>query len=267
MTTAFLPAPSGNLIVPSRSPADADGIWFSLIVPTYNESKNVEPLVTQVAQYLDPQYAGRYEIIVVDDNSPDGTVELVLQLSERFSQVRAMKRVGERGLSTAVIRGWQAARGEILGVMDGDMQHPTSVLVDLLRAAEAGADVVVASRYVPQGSVGEWGLLRRTMSRGAGSLAALMLPEAVRNVSDPMSGYFLVRRSAIEGIELKPKGYKILLEILARALPPNVVEVPFEFALRQHGETKASWRQLAEYISQLMELRMHLWSGQSKARS
>jgi dolichol-phosphate mannosyltransferase len=266
MTSASLPAPTGDLIVPAAPTADGSSVWFSLVVPTYNESKNMETLVTQVTSHLEPAFAGRYEMIIVDDNSPDGTADLALQLAERFPQLRVMKRVGERGLSTAVIRGWQGARGEVLGVMDGDLQHPTSVLVDLLHAAEAGADVAVASRYVPSGSVGEWGLLRRIMSRGAGSLAGVMLPEAVHNVSDPMSGYFVVRRDVIAGVELKPKGYKILLELLARTLPGKVVEVPFEFALRQHGETKATWRQFTEYLSQLMELRMHLWSSPRKSR-
>ena len=112
------------------------GIWFSLVVPTYNESQNVEPLVEEVTRVLDEKFAGKYEIIFADDNSPDGTAERVKSVTGRVPQVRLMVRTGKRGLATAVVRGWQVAQGRILGVMDGDLQHPVSVLPAILEKME-----------------------------------------------------------------------------------------------------------------------------------
>lgn len=254
-----LRAPEGPLMVPANSQRNA-GVWFSLIVPTYNESKNMEILVQQVTQLLDAQLGKTYEIIVVDDNSPDGTADTVAELASRYAQLHIVRRTKERGLATAVIRGWQQAAGQILGVMDGDLQHPTSVLRMLLQKIEDGADLCVASRYTETGSVGDWNIARRVLSKGAGILGLLLVPEAVCKVSDPMSGFFVLKRSVVAKRALKPKGYKILLEVLARGNTGRVAEVPFEFALRQHGETKVTWKQYVEYLAQLLELRLYLWS-------
>jgi dolichol-phosphate mannosyltransferase len=254
MSDAELKASTGSYIVPLL---DSSEDFFSLVVPTYNEGQNLKPLVEQVCPVLDAAMGERYEIIVVDDNSPDGTFATAVQLAEHCPRLKAMRRVGERGLATAVIRGWQAARGNILAVMDGDLQHPPAVLGDMVREFRKNADLVVASRYVERGSVGNWGLARRLLSRGAGKIAALILPE-LSSVSDPMSGYFALRRTLIQGIELNPTGYKILLEVLVRGRQGKVVEVPFEFQLRLHGETKVELKLYFEYLKHLLELRRHL---------
>jgi dolichol-phosphate mannosyltransferase len=247
-----------QLIVPALSNAE-EKVWFSLIIPTYNERENLSALLTQITRALSVAYDGRYEIIIVDDDSPDGTGNEARRLNDQYPQLKVISRTAERGLATAVIRGWQQASGSVLGVIDADLQHPPMRLVDLLSAIERGADLAIASRYIEQGSTGDWGVIRRTLSNGAGMLAACLLPEVVGHVKDPLSGYFVVRRTALEGVALHPQGYKILLEVLVRGRAKHVVEIPFDFALRQHGQTKATFKQGWEYILHLLSLRWFLW--------
>ena len=166
---------------------------------------------------LDDALPGDYEIIVVDDNSPDRTWELAQSLTGEYPQLRVMRRQTERGLSTAVIRGWQASRGELLAVIDADLQHPPEVTVGLAREMARGADIAVASRHMEGGGVSDWSILRRILSRAAQVLGLLIAPGVVGRVSDPMSGFFMLRRTAIQGIELNPLGYKILIEVLDAA--------------------------------------------------
>src|SRR2546423_3620061 len=152
-----------------------------------------------------------------------------MRLSERWPAVRVMRRRSEKGLSTAVIRGWREARGEVLAVIDADLQHPPEVLIRLWEAMKAGADLAVASRHVDGGGVSDWSALRRALSRGAQLLGLAVLPSVVGRVSDPMSGYFMVRRSAIAGAELSPLGYKILIEVLGRGRIRTISEVGYVF--------------------------------------
>ena len=254
-----LDAPTGPLIVPALG-AGAESVWFSLVVPTYNERGNVEALVKTACALLDQNYKGRYEIIFADDNSPDGTADRVMELASDFSQVRVMVRTEERGLATAVIRGWQKSRGEVLGVIDGDLQHPMDILLPLLKHIEGGADLAFATRYTQEGGLGTWGLMRKLNSQVASMMCYVLLPEVTSHVSDPMSGCFVLRRSAIEGVILQAKGYKILLEILGRGRAKKIAEAAYVFQMRQHGTTKLTWKQYLEYIQQLCELRMHLWT-------
>ena len=167
-----------------------------------------------------------------------------------------MRRQGERGLSSAVIRGWQAARGDILAVIDADLQHPPEVTVELSREMERGADLVVATRYVPGGGVSDWSLLRRFISRGAQLIGLVILPGVVGRVTDPMSGYFMVRRSAIQGVELHPLGYKILIEVLGRGRCRWIGEVPYVFRERDQGESKVTRKVYIDYLRHLLRLRL-----------
>jgi dolichol-phosphate mannosyltransferase len=166
-----------------------------------------------------------------------------------------MRRQKERGLSTAVIRGWQVARGEILGVIDGDLQHPPEILLQLLSASELGADLAVASRHVEEGGVSNWNFIRRFLSRGAQTVGLILVPQVVGRVSDPMSGYFLVKREAIAERKLNPLGYKILLEVLGRGRINRIKEVGYIFRERQAGESKVNWRHYLEYLQHLLRLR------------
>ena len=225
-------------------------------MPTYNEALNIVRVVRQLAQLLDGPFGESYEIIVVDDDSPDRTWELAHGLARDTPRLRVMRREQERGLSTAVIRGWQAARGEVLCVIDADLQHPPDVTLALYRVIERGADIAVASRHVEGGGVSDWSVIRRIVSRAAQMIGLVVLPGVVGRVSDPMSGYFMIRRSAIEGIELNPLGYKILIEVLARGKFPWVGEVPYVFQEREHGGSKATARIYLDYLHHLMRLRL-----------
>ena len=230
-------------------------VKFSLIVPTYNESKNLARLVEILTQLLNNYFQENYELIIVDDDSPDLTWQVGLDLMSSYPQLRVMRRQGEKGLSTAVIRGWQASEGEILGVIDGDLQHPPETLIKMLDEMVNGADLVVASRHVEGGGVSDWGFIRRFLSRGAQMLGLLILPNVIGRVSDPMSGYFMVRRSAIANCPMNPLGYKILIEVLGRGNIGSVAEVGYVFQERQDGESKVTWRQYVDYLLHLLRLR------------
>src|SRR5438128_5391700 len=250
---AVVEVPRGPLRVdPGREPP----IRLSLIVPTYNESRNLEELLRQLTAVLEPRLSGEYEIVVVDDDSPDGTWAVAMRLAERWPAVRVMRRRSEKGLSTAVIRGWQVARGEVLAVIDADLQHPPEVLARLWEAVKAGADLALASRRAEGGGVSDWSALRRALSRGAQLLGLLVLPSVVGRVSDPMSGCFMIRRSAIAGVELSPLGYKILIEVLGRGRIRTICEVGYVFRERLAGESKVTARLYADYLRHLIRLRL-----------
>jgi dolichol-phosphate mannosyltransferase len=256
----LLSTPSGPLRVPPHpasqtSETELQLIDLTLIIPTYNESKNVLPLVKQLTSLLDQTMPGNYELVVVDDDSPDRTWEVAQALMNDYPQLRVMRRQGERGLSSAVIRGWQAARGKVLGVIDGDLQHPPEILLKMLAAIDEGADLAVASRHVEGGGVSDWSIVRRFLSRGAQVLGLIILPTVVGRITDPMSGYFMVRRSAIAGPVLNPMGYKILLEVLGRGRVEQIAEVGYVFQERLEGESKVTWKQYVEYLLHLGRLR------------
>jgi len=233
-------------------------VYLSLVIPTFNESENIEALIELLSRLLDQVLPGNYELIVVDDDSPDYTWKIAQELVSQYPQVRVMRRQQERGLSTAVIRGWQVARGEVLGVIDGDLQHPPEVLLQLIAETQQGADLATASRHVEGGGVSSWSVVRRFLSRGAQLVGLVILPGVVGRVSDPMSGYFLVRRSAIAGKTLSPVGYKILIEVLGRGNIGRVAEVGYVFQERQGGESKVTWKQYVDYLRHLGRLRLAL---------
>ena len=246
----------GFSVQESEAKQTACGLSFSLVIPTFNEGQNLALLVNRLTRLLDVVLPNEYELIIVDDNSPDYTWKQALTLSHQIPQLRVMRRCEERGLSSAVIRGWQIARGGILGVMDADLQHPPEVLIQLLESMQAGADLAVGSRHVNGGGVSEWSMVRRLLSRGAQTLGLLVLPQVVGRVSDPMSGYFMVRREAIAGPQLNPKGYKILLEVIGRGHINTITEVGYVFQERVEGASKVTWRQYVDYIHHLLRLRL-----------
>ena len=270
--------PSGSLRIPARPTAQTVGddsqpmlvalppVQFSLVIPTYNEGQNIKDIIGLLSDLLDEAIPDDYELIVVDDNSPDRTWELTQALKPDYPQLRVMRRVEERGLSSAVIRGWQTARGRVLGVIDADLQHPPEVLPKLLASIEQGADLAVASRHVEGGGVSEWSIVRRFLSRGAQVLGLIVLPRVVGRVSDPMSGYFLVRRQALAGPILNPMGYKILIEVLGRGNIEQIAEVGYVFQERQEGESKVTWKQYAEYLLHLLRLRSRGRIGRIRQR-
>ena len=213
---------------------------LSLVVPTYNERHNLPTLLERLQSAL-ADCGEPFEVIVVDDDSPDGTAAAARSLQPRFPWLRVRARKHQRDLSTAVLAGWFEGRGDILGVIDGDLQHPPELLPTLLRRLkETGADLVIASRHVRGGGVSRWSPLRRLISWGATLMAGFILPGTLSRVRDPMSGYFLVRRAIIEGAPLRPVGYKILLEVLAKGEYQEVEEIPYIFQERHRGGSKLS---------------------------
>jgi dolichol-phosphate mannosyltransferase len=222
---------------------------ISIIVPTYNERDNIVPLVERLSQTFTNR---NYEILLVDDNSKDGTIDIAAKLAEKYP-VKVLVRLSERGLATAVLHGFKYVNGNIIGVMDADLQHPPEVNAELLKAVENGADMAVASRYVTGGGCPNWGLVRRIISKGALSLAHVFLP-TTRKVKDPMSGFFMFKREGMNQIEFKPIGYKILLEMLVMGNFQNVVEVPFIFEDRSSGRSKMKARQQIDYLKHIFSL-------------
>ncbi|WP_293134428.1 glycosyltransferase [Microcoleus sp. bin38.metabat.b11b12b14.051] len=262
----LLPVPSGPLEIlalptggSNFTDAHTVSIYFSLIVPTYNECKNVKTIVEQLSKLLDGMIPGNYELIVVDDNSPDRTWEIAQSLTVEYPQLQVMRREDERGLSTAVIRGWQASRGEVLGVIDADLQHPPETLLQLLAEIQRGADLAAASRHVAEGGVSDWSVIRRFLSRGAQTVGLIILPGVVGRVSDPMSGYFMLRRNCIAGKTMNPAGYKILIEVLGRGNIRWIGEVGYVFQERKEGESKVTSKQYIEYLRHLLILRFARW--------
>jgi dolichol-phosphate mannosyltransferase len=227
---------------------------ISLIIPTYNERENIALVVKRSHATL-AETNRSFEIIVVDDDSPDRTWEAALALCDSTPELRVIRRVNERGLARAVVRGWQEARGDVLAVMDGDLQHPSETLGLLVKAIqEDGVDIAVASRNVMGGGVSRWNIVRRAVSWSATLMATWVLPGTLRTIRDPMSGYFALRRSVIEGCRLEPEGYKILLEVLGRGRYRSVEEIPYTFTERERGSSKLGPRQYGEFIIHLLRL-------------
>lgn len=224
---------------------------LAVIVPTYNEAGSVEELVRRVSRAL----AGiDWELIVVDDDSPDGTAERVLALARSNRRIRLIRRIGRRGLSSACIEGMLATSAPCLAVMDGDLQHDERLLPHMLEALESESlDVVVGSRYVGGGGVGEWNSRRHTMSRLATWLGQRLLRV---ELADPMSGFFMARAEWVHGCvhRLSGVGFKILLDLLTESEhPPRVRELPFTFRERHAGESKLDQGVLWEYLLMLAQ--------------
>lgn len=230
---------------------------LSIVIPTYNEGENITPLVERIHNAVSSY---DYEILFVDDDSKDDTADTIEKLSERYP-VKVAVRKNERGLASAVVHGILNTTGQKVLVMDADLQHPPEVIPSLVKAAEDGADVVVASRYVEGGGCQEWGLFRKLVSRVSTIIAHIFLPPT-RPVKDPMSGFFMFDRKVVENARLQPRGYKILLEILMEGEFQNAVEVPFTFVTRDEGESKLNTKQQIEYlrhIYSLMRRKGELW--------
>ena len=169
-------------------------IKTSIVVPTYNEKDNLLQLVDWIQSILNGNTG--FEIIIVDDNSPDGTGQLAEKLSMNNKSVKVIHRPKKLGLASALIEGFKVSKGEYIVVSDADLQHSPVLIKTFLDAANKGADLVIASRYVKGASISEWSSLRRVISRGATLLAHILLPDA-RRVKDPLSGYFMFKRNGI----------------------------------------------------------------------
>jgi dolichol-phosphate mannosyltransferase len=225
---------------------------LAIVIPTLHEAANIKIVLDRLRESLDPLQIP-YELIVVDDDSRDGIETIVNGISQTDPRIKLLVRKGQRGLAGAVIHGWAATSAEVLGVIDADLQHPPELLPRLWQALQSGADAAVASRYAPQGSLENWSKWRHLISQVSIWMTLPLQRPGIR-VMDPMAGYFLVRRSCIDGIQLQKQGFKILLEILVRGRLKSVVEVPFEFGHRYAGHSKAGLKVAVDYVALLAKL-------------
>jgi dolichol-phosphate mannosyltransferase len=230
---------------------------LSIVLPTYNESQNIVRMLDSIAETVSPYAAA--EIIVVDDNSPDGTAEIASLYAKNISNnnrnklhVEVIRREGKFGLSSAIVAGVQYATGDLLVVMDGDFSHPPHVIPSIIEELQdSNCDIVVASRYIKGGSIIGWPFKRRLMSKGATKIAQYGLGVEVK---DPVSGFFAFRRDIIDGIKFDAIGYKMLLEILVKTKGARVKEVPYTFTNRSVGKSKLDTSVMFEYLKAVMRL-------------
>jgi glycosyltransferase involved in cell wall biosynthesis len=259
MTDIAHPAAAPAIQAPARTLPGRPVPAVSIVVPTRNEAGNIAALLAALDAAVPLDEA---EVIFVDDSS-DETPDVVRAQSRRYDgrRIELIHRQGEErtgGLGGAVVAGMRRARGDWVCVMDADLQHPPQLVPHMLgRAAAGDVDLVIASRFCGDGSTEDFGPLRRLLSRGSTMLAERLFASRLRDVTDPMSGFFLVRRSAVDVDALRPDGFKILLEILVRGRPLRTTEVPFAFGVRHSGDSKASATEGARYLRQLWRLRFH----------
>ncbi|HTV72959.1 MAG TPA: polyprenol monophosphomannose synthase [Candidatus Acidoferrales bacterium] len=233
---------------------------FSIVVPTYNEAAGIERLVATLDEVF---VAGNLdgEIVVVDDNSPDGTGAIVDALSERYP-VRCLHRPGKMGLSSGVIDGWAFARpeSEALGAIDADFSHDVRIIPQMVRALESGEyGLAIGSRYVPGGGISNWPRRRKITSR-----VAIALAQPLTSVRDITSGFLLVKRTALEGVDLDPIGFKIGLEVIVKAHYGRALEVPYVFTDRVSGESKLNQGEIWNYLRQLGRIYRSKFAGNGR---
>ncbi len=239
-----------------RATGIAPTLALSLVIPTLNEAASIERMIRNLDVIFREAGTPDYEIIVVDDNSPDGTGEIGDRLAlELPGHVQVIHRKCKASLGTAAVAGWQAARGEVLALMDADFQHPPDLLPRLLEAVRNGADIAIGSRYTEGGGMSEqWDPIRKMISVSLTGFTRLLLRKALRNVRDPFSGCFAMRRDVIEGKNLHPEGFKVLMEVLAVGSYATVREVPYQFCSRTAGESKLRLRVVIDDFLLLLRL-------------
>lgn len=228
----------------------ADPPSVSVIIPTYNEVENICRIIERVHIALSQN---DHEVIVVDDDSPDKTWQAAREEYATDGRVRVVRRTDEKDLGTAVARGFREARNEFCAVIDADLQHPPEKLPSFLDAFGPGVDLVIGSRHVPGGGIDGWPRHRQLISKVATWIAKAGVP-AARGLDDPMSGFFVVRRATVADINLNPKGYKILLEILTKCEIRGVFEHPYTFREREYGESKLTFAQQLAFVEHVIML-------------
>jgi len=227
---------------------EASPAALSIVVPTYNERERLADLVHAIFRsYVSAGVDG--ELVIVDDNSPDGTGAIADDLAQHY-RIIVVHRAGKLGLGTAVVEGFERASAPVVGVIDADLSHPPEMLPRMLAAmTRYSADLVIGSRYIPGGGTRNWPLSRRLMSR-----LACVAARPLTRVVDATSGLFLIRRDLARTVRISAGGFKICLELLVRARPDSVVEVPYVFSDRAAGESKMNTREALGYFTQLRDL-------------
>ncbi len=233
---------------------------LTVIIPTFNEEENIAAIVEAVDGVLaESNLPG--EILVVDDSSRDRTIPIVEAIAAGKSNVRLLVRTHDHGLSQSVVDGFGHARSDVFQVIDADFSHPPELIPRFYEAIESGSDVVIGSRYMKGGNIEQWPLKRRIISLGATAFGRILFPE----ITDPVSGFFAVRRSVVEDAPLKPRGYKILMEVLGKGRWNSFTEIPFVFRDRAEGESKLAASTMADYIGQCTDITLFAFRHRSGA--
>lgn len=233
---------------------------LTMVVPTYNEKDRLAELVSQLFDHAN-RAGVALELVVVDDNSPDGTGKVADDLAQTH-RVKVIHRAGKLGLGTAVMEGFGVAGASVIGVMDADFSHPPALVPKMFTAFKSTqADVLVASRYIPGGSTPNWPFKRKLLSRVACLLARPLSP-----IRDAASGFFLIKRDIARNVSIKAGGFKICLELIVRGWPTRLVELPYQFDDRELGESKMSTREASGYLLQLKDLYLLRWSKLGRPR-
>ena len=226
----------------------------SLITPTYNERENIGLLADEIFQVLEGVTDIDLELIVVDDNSPDGTGEAAEKLKEKYP-VRVVHRAGKLGLGSAVMEGFALSERPYLGVMDGDMSHDPIVLPQLIHALR-DYDLTIGSRFGETSYVEDWAWHRKMVS-----LVGVAMARVLTGAEDPLTGFFFVHRRALEGLNLTSAGFKILLEILCKGDCRNHLSVPIVFRNREFSRSKLNWREHALFMKQILYFTVRKLTG------
>lgn len=226
---------------------------ISIIIPTYNEKENIGRLIKKIFE-ISRERKLKLEVIVVDDNSKDGTQGVVSSLSKTY-RVKLLKRPKKMGLSSAVFDGFKMAKGDIVGVMDADFSHPPEKIPELVKALK-NSDLAIGSRYARGGKVKD-----RPVIRSIISLVAVLIARSFFHlkVKDPVSGFFFLKRKLIEGIKLESKGFKILLEILVKNKDKKIREIPFVSVERRRGKSKFGFQEIIYYLVTVLKLKFSNW--------
>ena len=231
-------------------------VELSIVIPTYNEKDNVEEIVKQIdeALVIKSDINFNYEIIFVDD-SKDETPEIISRIAASKPYVKLKHRINEKGLATAVLAGFYISEGEYVAVMDADLQHPPQTLRGMYAALKFGsADICIPSRMIPGGYDGGLNWYRKIVSGTARVIGQILLP-CLRPISDPTSGLFMFRRNIIANTDLRPIGWKIMIEVLAMAKYDSIIEIPYSFQDRNAGESKLDSKVTLQYLQQCLSLR------------
>jgi dolichol-phosphate mannosyltransferase len=219
---------------------------LSIVIPTYNEKENIQKLLEKVYEEFKKNKI-KGEVIVVDDCSPDKTGDIVDNLKKKYETLQSIHRKGKLGLSSAVLEGWKIAKGQILGVMDADLSHPADKIPELyLPIKNKEADFTIGSRYIKGGKIVGWDFKRKLMSK-----TATLMARVYTNVKDPMTGFFMIKKSVIRGVKLNPKGFKILLEVIIKGKYKKIKEISITFVNRTEGKSKAGTKEIFWYLQNL----------------
>lgn len=235
-----------------RQNNEGNDVKISVVVATYNEKENLLQYVDEIMSTLGDSID--YEIIVVDDNSPDGTGKLADELSGKNNDIKVVHRPKKMGLASALVEGFRVSSGEFVLVSDADLQHSPALIKTFLDEINRGADLVIASRYIAEAETKGWSPLRKIVSRGATIVAHVFLP-TIRRFRDPLSGYFMLRKEILLTNRLTGTSWKLLLEILINGGFQKVVEVPYVFRPRINGKSKLKLREFFDYLILIANLR------------